>query len=94
MGWHNKEGLNVVSSQKGVPLMAVTRLHLVVPIQACEGGLCDVDLPAREECKAGRELISATAQVPGNLGRKGRKAQASRVMGYTPERAGWGRWRL
>jgi hypothetical protein len=52
MGWHNKEGLNVVSSQKGVPLMAMTWLHLVVPVQAREGRLCDVDLPTREEHRA------------------------------------------
>lgn len=52
MGWHNKEGLNIVSSQKGVPLMAMTWLHLVVPIQAREGCLCDVDLPTREEHRA------------------------------------------
>lgn len=65
MGWHNKEGLNVVSSQKGVPLMAMTWLHLVVPIQAREGRLCDVDLPAREEYKAEWELTSAAAQVLG-----------------------------
>lgn len=65
MGWHNKEGLDVVSSQEGVPLVAMTRLDLVVPIQAREGRLCDVNLPMREGCKAECELTSVAAQGPG-----------------------------
>lgn len=65
MGWHDKEGLDVVGSQKGVPLVAVTWLYFIVPIQACEGRLCDVNLPTREEHKGECELTSVAAQGPG-----------------------------
>lgn len=36
-----------MSFQKTVPLMSVTWLHLVVPVQARQGRLRDVDLPAK-----------------------------------------------
>lgn len=65
MGRHNKEGLDVVGSQEGVPLMAMTWLYLVVPIQACEGRLCDVNLPVGEENTAERELTRVAVQGPG-----------------------------
>lgn len=65
MGRHNKEGLDVVSSQEGVPLMAVTWLYLVVPIQAREGRLCDVNLPVEEENTAECELTRVAVQGPG-----------------------------
>lgn len=64
MGWHDKEGLNVVSSQKGVPLVAVTWLYLIVPIQAREGRLCDVNFPTREY-KGQCEVTSVATQGPG-----------------------------
>lgn len=65
MGRHNKEGLDVVGSQEGVPLVAVAWLYLVVPIQACEGRLCDVNLPVGEENTAECELTRVAVQGPG-----------------------------
>lgn len=46
MRWHNKKGLNIVSFQKTVPLVSMTWFHLVVAIQARQGGLRDMNLPA------------------------------------------------
>lgn len=34
--------------QKTVPLMSVSRLHLIVTVQARQGGLCDVNLPVEK----------------------------------------------
>lgn len=60
MGRHNKEGLDVVCLQEAVPLMAMARLHLVVSVQAGEGGLCDVNLPMGKACKHVRVSGPAT----------------------------------
>ena len=37
-----------MSFQKTVPLVSVSRLHLIVTVQARQGGLCDVNLPVEK----------------------------------------------
>jgi hypothetical protein len=64
MGWHNEEGLDVVSFQEAVPLMPVTWLYLIVPIQARKGCLCDVNLPTRKTCRDVCGVLSPAAQAP------------------------------
>lgn len=62
--------------------MAMTWLHLVVPVQACKGRLCDVDLPTKEEYKAEWELTSGAAQVLGEShwgDNRGYSAQSKRA---------------
>lgn len=54
-----------MSSQEGVPLVAMTWLYFIVPIQARESRLCDVNLPVREEYKAECELTSLDVWGPG-----------------------------
>lgn len=51
MGGHDEKGLDVVSFQKTVPLVSMARLHLIVTIQARQGGLCDVNLPTEKEAE-------------------------------------------
>lgn len=42
MRGHDEEGLNVMFLKEGVSLVAEAWLHLVVPVQALQGGSCDV----------------------------------------------------
>lgn len=48
---HDEEGLDVMSFKETVPLMAMARLHLIVPIQAGKGRLRDVNLPMGKGCR-------------------------------------------
>lgn len=49
--------------QKAVPLMPTTWLHLVVTIQACQGCLGDVDLPAKGRQIWNRGMVTGSRQT-------------------------------
>lgn len=45
MRWHYKEGFDVVFLEEGVPFVTISRLHLVISVEALQRRSGDVDLP-------------------------------------------------
>lgn len=64
--------------------MPIAWLYLVVPIQAGQGGLSDVDLPAKKEALSGAELCGVSA-LPISLGLGGgpRDSQKHTLLGIS-----------